>query len=348
MSRLRILCCLLSAAVAALVLSACGEKSDPEGPPAQRAITVALDGPVSVNHIGLLTAERSGDFRKAGLGVTLRETEGPEAGLAELLAGRADLALTSEQAIIAARVRGDAAISVAAVIQEPLASIVTVDGHSAAPKDLRGKKVGTDGSDYANAVLDDVLQSAAVDPATVDQVTLGRDLITPLVRGRVDASLGPFWNTDVVRLRLRGQRPRFTSLDRAAVPSYDEVVLVARGATVQRDGALVRRFIQALMRGTITARRNRPLAVTTLRDADPTLSEAAATRELGLTVRLLFPPDPRRPFGWQDFQQWQDYADWMYRSAGVLTRTIDAGSVLTNEFLPGEGVGNAGSGLQPG
>lgn len=347
MSRPRPLLSSLLAAVAAVALGACGQKQDRAAPPVQRAITVALDGPESVNHVGLLTAASTREFPKAGLDVTLRATAGPDAGLADLLAGRADLALTSEQAIIAARGRGLSAISVAAVIQEPLASIVTVDGHSARPQALRGKKVGTNGTTYAGAVLEDVVQTAGIDPTAVHEVDLGTDLVAPLVRGRVDASIGPFRNTDVVRLRLQGRRPRSTTLDRAGIPTYDEVVLVARGATVQRDGALVRRFIQALMRGTRTARAQQGIALAALRAADPQLPAAAARRELALTLPLLMPTETARPFGWQDYQQWQDFADWMTRS-NLLRQPIDAGDVLTNEFLPGEGVGTSGSGPEAG
>jgi putative hydroxymethylpyrimidine transport system substrate-binding protein len=333
----------LAAALALAGLAGCAEKQDDLAPPAQRPVTVLLDGAPSANHAGLLTAEATGEFAKGGLGVTLRPTTGPDAALADLVAGRADLALTSQPAILRARDDGAPALSVAAIVQEPLASLTSIEGEPVAPQRLRGRRVGTAGTPYADAVLDELLQSSGVDPAAVRRVDLGDDLVQPLVRGRVDVSLGPFWNTDGVRLRLQDRRPRLLPVDRAGLKPYDEVVLVARGETVQRDGALVRRFLQALQRGTRAARADPGLAVRALREADPQLPERVARASVRETLPVLFPPQATRPVGWQDYQEWQDFADWMLRS-DLLTRPLDAGDALTNEFLPGQGVGTSGSG----
>jgi putative hydroxymethylpyrimidine transport system substrate-binding protein len=338
---------LLALALVPAALAGCAEKQDTLTPPAQRPVTVALAGPPTANDAGLLVAERNGEYAKAGLRATFRATAGSDAALADLVAGRADLALTSQQALLRARGDGTAAISVAAIVQEPLASLVSVKGDPVAPAKLRGRRVATDGSDYAAAVLDDLLQSAGVDPAAVRRVD-AENLVRPLVRGRVDASLGPFWNLDVVALRRRDQRPRFLPVDRGGIPPYDEVVLAARGETVQRDGALVRRFLQAVQRGTRAARANPQVAVDAVAAAARgTFARGTLAAQVRATLPVLVPPEPGRPIGWQDYAEWQAYADWMLRQ-NLLTRRLDAGEALTNEFLPGEGVGASGQGPQAG
>jgi putative hydroxymethylpyrimidine transport system substrate-binding protein len=333
----------LLAVLALAGLGGCAQKQDDLTAPAARTISVALDGPVSANHVGLLLARDRGFFREAGLEVGLRSAAGPDEALADLLEGRASLALTSQPVILQARNEALPAISVAAIVQEPLAALMTVDGDPVAPKALRGRTVGTAGTDYANAVLTTLMNEALVDPDAVQRRDLGDDLVRPLVRGRVDASLGPFWNTDGVALAVRGQKPEILRVEQGGLPPYDEVVLAARGVTVQRDGALVRRFLQALQRGTQLARAEPAAAVAALRTADPELSAPVARRSVARTLGVLAPPEAGRPIGWQDYREWQAFAAWM-TDAGLLTRPIDAGEALTNEFLPGEGVGSSGSG----
>ena len=80
--------------------------------------------------------------------------------------------------------------------------------------------------------------------------------------------------------------------------------------------------------------------VDALRKAAPDLDRRFATRSVAATLPVLFPEEAGRPFGFQNLAQWQDYADWMRRN-DLLTRPVDVGTVATNEFLPGEGLGNA-------
>ena len=158
---------------------------------------------------------------------------------------------------------------------------------------------------------------------------------------RVDATLGAFWNVEGVQLKRQKRRPRILPVDQVGVPAYDELVLVARRETVRSDGALIRRFIQALARATAAAQRDPQAATDALLKAAPDLDEGFAAASVRATLPVLFPESKSRPFGWQDPAAWQSYIDWMVK-AGQLDRPMAAGAVLTNEFLPGEGVGVAG------
>ena len=97
-------------------------------------------------------------------------------------------------------------------------------------------------------------------------------------------------------------------VDRAGVPPYDELVLAARNETVSRNGAMIRRFIGALQRGTQSAKDDPAAAVTTLRAVAPRLSKRDASATVAATLPVLFPA-ARKPFGWQEPSQWQIFAD---------------------------------------
>ena len=85
------------------------------------------------------------------------------------------------------------------------------------------------------------------------------------------------------------------------MPAYDELVLVARATTVRSDGALIRRFIQALAaRDRGRAQRDPQAAIDALLKAAPDLKRGFAAASVRATLPVLFPGAPSRPFGWQD------------------------------------------------
>ena len=113
-----------------------------------------------------------------------------------------------------ARAEGLPVVSVAALVQEPLTSIISLpEADISRPADLEGKRVGTAGIDYQSAYLDTVLERAGVDPARVDQQDVGFNLSGALLAGQVDAVLGAFWNYED-QLRLRGPEPRSSGSSR--------------------------------------------------------------------------------------------------------------------------------------
>lgn len=340
----RPLAVLLSAALLAgtLALSACSSKDDTAGTPQPRQVTLVLDYLPNADHVGIYMAQARGEFRKAGLDVRIVTPSDPAAPLKLLAAGRADIAISYEPEIMLARDKRLEVMSVGALAQRPLTSLMTVKGRAVDPAKLTGKTVGTAGIPYQDAYLDQILQSAGVDPATVRRVNVGFNLVPAMLSGRVDATLGAFWNVEGVQLRLEKRRPRIAPVDELGVPPYDELVLAAGFDTVQQDGAMLRRFIQALQRGTRAAEADPAAAVAALRDAAPDLSKRFAAASVEATLPVLFPEEPGRPFGFQNLQQWQDYADWMRRN-DLLTQPVDVGTLATNEFLPGEGLGNAGA-----
>ena len=115
--------------------------------------------------------------------------------------------------------------------------------------DLAGKRVGTAGIAYQAAELRTALQHAGVDPAKVHEVNVGFNLSRRCSRGKVAATLGGFWNYEAIQLRMMHKRPLVIPVDRAGVPSYDELVLAVREDEAHTRGQDLRAFLQALTRG---------------------------------------------------------------------------------------------------
>ena len=75
----------------------------------------------------------------------------------------------------------------------------------------------------------------------------------------VDAVLGVYRNVEGIELEQRGFAPTVIPLDRAGVPRYDELVLVASSERLRSSAAyrdVVERFVNAFLEGTDEARAN--------------------------------------------------------------------------------------------
>jgi putative hydroxymethylpyrimidine transport system substrate-binding protein len=328
----------LAVLAAALALAACGERSDRTTPAGGRErVDLVLDYVPNPDHAGLYAALKDGQFREAGLDVNPIIPPDPAAPLKLLATGRADLAISYEPELLLARDRGLDLVAVGALIQEPLTSIMSV-GKKPIRRvaDLKGKKVGTAGIPYQSAYLQTVLEQAGVDPGSVKQVNVGFSLVTAMVSGRVDATLGAFWNVEGVQLQRRHKRPKIIKIDRAGVPTYDELVIVARAQDVRNRGAMIRSFLQALAQGHKAVRKDPNAGVDALLAADKNLKRDETAASVKATIPAFFPRDPKRPFGYMDPAEWGTYERWM--ETNKLLKQPASPRASTNEFLPGEGL----------
>ncbi|SEH12201.1 putative hydroxymethylpyrimidine transport system substrate-binding protein [Thermoleophilum album] len=328
---------LLGLLLVAAVLVGCGEKRERLTPAGERTVRVMLDWFPNADHAPIYAAEAAGYFRQAGLRVELRTPSDPAAPIRAVAAGRVDLAVSYEPEVFRALDQGLRVRSVAALVQRPLTSILWLERSGIrSVRDLAGKRVGYAGIDYQRAYLEAILAEAGVDPSRVRVRNVGFGLAPALLTGKVDAVIGAFWNYEAVQLRLERRRPQVVPVDRAGVPSYDELVFVANGDALDRDRAKLRAFLAAVARGERLVRRRPDFAVTALvranRDLDPRLQRAAVRATLAA-----FAPPRGRPWGWQDPRSWREFGGWL-KTHGILRRAPDPTEAYTNELLAGAGL----------
>jgi putative hydroxymethylpyrimidine transport system substrate-binding protein len=324
-------------AAAALVAAGCGEKEDVTEPKGSKQLELLLDFFPNADHAGIYAAQAGGHFEAAGLEVKIRQPSDPAAVIKQVAAGRVDVAISYEPEVLRARDKGLRVVSVGALVQEPLTSIISLPrGDIRRPADLEGKTVGTAGIDYQSAFLRTILLEAGVKPDTVKERNVGQGLNAALLTRKVDATLGSFWNYEGTELRLQKRKPRIIRVQRAGVPSYNELVFVANEDALERDEDKIRAFVGAVSRGTRELRSDPDRAIDGLLEANPDLDPKLQLAVVNVTLPLFFPPEGK-PFGYQDPGQWNDFAAWM-RENELLTKTPDAGGAFTNDLLPGSGL----------
>jgi putative hydroxymethylpyrimidine transport system substrate-binding protein len=324
----------IAAAVALIALTlglaACGEKSEEDTGAAAEPFSLTLDFYPNPDHAGIYMAEKLGYFADAGLDVSIHTPSDPAAPIKQVAAGQTDLAISYEPEVLLAREQGLDVVAVGAVVDRPLTSLIWLKKSGiGGVAGLRGKTVATAGIPYQEAYLKTILARAKLTPADVDTVNVGYGLLPALAGGRAQAMLGGFSNVEGVDLRGRGLDPVVTPVDELGVPTYDELVLVARGDRLDEDPEAIRLFLGALARGTAAAVKSPDATTDALLAANSDLDPKLTRAEVDATLPLL----SKR--GTMDAAEWKAFIAWMQQNGLISGRPATA-EVLSNEFLAGE------------
>jgi putative hydroxymethylpyrimidine transport system substrate-binding protein len=330
----------LAVAAISLGLASCGEKSEGGGGQAE-PLSLTLDFYPNPDHAGIYMAQKLGYFKEAGLDVTIQTPSDPAAPIKQVAAGNTDLAISYEPEVILAHEQGLEVVAVGALVDTPLTSMIWLKSSNIGGiPDLRGKTIATAGIPYQDAYLKTILGRAGLSTSDVNNVNVGYGLLPALISGRAQAMLGGFLNVEGVDLRLRGKEPVVTPVDQLGVPTYNELVFVARRQQLEEDAQPVRLFLAALARGTTAAAANPQAATEALTAANPDLDPRLTAAEVKATLPLLKPPQRRTPggetpaFGEMNPQEWETFIGWM-RDHGLITGRPEPSEVLSNEYLPG-------------
>jgi putative hydroxymethylpyrimidine transport system substrate-binding protein len=321
-------------------LAACGSKQDALSAPATKPFTVMLDFFPNADHASLYTAIANGDFKAVGLDVQPETPSDPSTPLKLLAAGRVDMAISYEPELLLARDQGLKLVSIGALVQRPLTSIIALAGaHVRKVSDLAGKRVGTAGIGYQTAELHTALQAAGVTPSSVREANVGFNLVPAMLSGKVAATIGGFWNYEAIQLKQMHRHPVVIPVDRAGVPTYDELVLVVREGEAGARGQDLRAFLQALTRGELEARSNPAVAASLIVKANPSAEEKLQLASIEATLPAMLPAEHSKPYGWQEPAAWAQFGTWMFSHRLIRSNPSSAGlPPFTNEFLPGQGI----------
>lgn len=335
----------------ALTLAACGEREEPTGAQAAaqvplQPLEVMLDFAPSPEHAGLFAAQEGEAFAAARLDVELTEPPEPSAPLEALRKGEVDIAISHEPELLLARDRGEDMVSIGALVQVPLTAIVS-SGDDAVRRtgQLRGQRVATAGLASQEALLRAIFEQKGLPPGDVGITDVGFDLLDATVSDRFAAVFGATWNDEAVELERADRRPVALRIEQLGVPTYAELVFVVRAQDARERGPLLRRFMQAAASGHRMLRSDPDEGTAALLRENRDLNPAATRISVRETLPLFFPDqedtpeeqERERPFGFQDFDEWNAFGRWMLAN-GLVRLPPDARDAATNEFLPGEGI----------
>jgi NitT/TauT family transport system substrate-binding protein len=186
----RITICLISTAILGFVLFLLAVPDSPAAQPTKKLVLAMAVTPPNLVHIPPYLAKDLGYFKEEGLDVEIVSFEGGVGSLRAMMAGSADLALTSGDPPISARAQG-APIKMILSTSPLLEAVMTVQGSIREVKDLKGKKIGIqEPNGFADIFSRRLLGLAKIKPVEVHFIstsTAGR--VPALLTGQVDTGV---------------------------------------------------------------------------------------------------------------------------------------------------------------
>ena len=135
--RVAIILSLLS--VLSMLAAACGGDSTPE-PEELTQVSIALDWFPWSNHSGLYIAQERGYFADQGLEVNIFVPGDPSTVLQTVAAGRDDFGISYQPELLIAREQGIEAVSIMALVQHPLNSVMALKDTASMPWHFNEKR----------------------------------------------------------------------------------------------------------------------------------------------------------------------------------------------------------------
>jgi len=306
--------------------------ASPATPGETAEVSIALDWYPWSNHTGLYMAQATGAFAEQGIDPNIYVPSDPTTALQLVAAGQDDFTISYQTDVLLARAQGLDVVSIAALVQHPLNTIMTLQSSGLTePSQLKGKTIGITGVPSDDALLATVLQTAGLTMDDVETVTVGFDLMPALLGKRVDAIIGAYYVHEAILAEQQGQPVNAINVQDFGVPDYYELVLVTSGAMIRDHLDVVQRVVNAVVAGYAAAAANPDQAVDELVKAYPE-TDATIEREGIDLIIPMWTDDGQVPFGTQTEERWTAFAGWM-RDRDILTADVDATEAFTNQFV---------------
>jgi putative hydroxymethylpyrimidine transport system substrate-binding protein len=200
---------------------------------AQDKVRVLLDWFVNPDHAALVIAKQRGFFTKHGFDVELIAPADPNAPPKLVAAGQADYAVSYQPTLQMLAAENLPLVRIGVLVAQPLNALVALeDGPVKTIADFKGRKIGYSIAGFEEALLGAILEKAGLTLKDVTLINVNFALTTALMSKQVDGVIGAFRNFELNELALEKAKGRLWPVETSGVPTYDELILVAKRETV--------------------------------------------------------------------------------------------------------------------
>jgi putative hydroxymethylpyrimidine transport system substrate-binding protein len=215
---------------------------------ASEKMTVVLDWFVNPDHGPLFISLEKGFFSRQGLDVSFQVPSNPNDPPKLVAAKNADIAVSYQPQHYLHVDQGLPLVRIATLVATPLNTLVVLaDSDIRNLAQLKGKTVGYSIGGFETVILKVMLESQGLSLDTVKLVNVNFSLSPSLFSKSTDAVIGAFRNFELNQMDIEGRPGRAFYVEEYGIPSYDELILVARRDDVK--ALKFRKFVDALEEG---------------------------------------------------------------------------------------------------
>ena len=301
-----------------------------------RELTVVLDWYPNALHAFLYQAEQAGYFAEEGLTVNIQSPAGVNDAMSMVAAGKADIGLYYQQDVIQARVEQNVPVkSIAAVVQAPLNIVLSLkEKDITEPADLVGKTIGYAGTELSEALIHSIMKESGQDPSSVEMIDVGFDLMSSMVTGNVDATIGCLVNHEVPQMEKEGFEVNYFFPDDFGVPQYYEGIFLANDDMIENEPEVLAGFLRGCQKGFEDFKNDTDAVLQVLLDnqdesnfpLDPDVEKQSCQTLLPLMEMA------DAAFLSQSEACWQENIDWMYEEGLISTKPDISEVMATIDF----------------
>ncbi|WEB71680.1 ABC transporter substrate-binding protein [Aerococcus christensenii] len=210
---------------------------------AQKNVTLANWSQLIVEQTNLLAEEKKGFFKEKGIDLKIIPGKGGQDALKNMLADKADVALSDPGAVYSALAQGEDLVILYTVYPQNVFNVITKDEKIQSPKDLKGKKIGIysrASGTYQNLLV--LLHQAGISEKDVELLEVGISNFGPLLQGHVDATAAT--DTALASAKNAGLTDAkiFNVKDSLNIPSD---FFVMKRSTYEKNKELYKNFVKA-------------------------------------------------------------------------------------------------------
>jgi ABC-type nitrate/sulfonate/bicarbonate transport system substrate-binding protein len=311
-----------------LVLTACGTQSQAAAEPDK--VSLQLNWVFQAQFAGYFVAQEEGLYEAENLDVDIIPGTGTFRPIDKVISKEVDFAVVTDPIeILQAREAGHPIIAVAAIYQKNANIWVSLaEKNITKPQDMVGKRIGTRPvGEVAYRIL---LAAANVDQAEVkdNEVIIEDFTIRPIIEGQVDV-MHDYALSGPLLAKRQGLDLNIITLADQGVFLQNEL-LVVHEDFLKANPDLVKRFVQASLKGWDIAVKEPEKGVEATLKFDETLDAAHQTDMMAATIDLV---DPQAaPVGHMDEKIWQQTMQ-IALDQGLISKPVDLNEIYSTEFF---------------
>jgi putative hydroxymethylpyrimidine transport system substrate-binding protein len=288
-------------------------------------VTCMLDWFPNPDHAPLYVASAKGFFAEAGLEVDIMVPADPNDPLKLVAAGKINFAISYQASVITARSEGLPVVSIGALVQHPLSSILYLKSSGfKTPADLKGRRIGYSVEPLYRVLFEAVAENSGLKASDYEIYRVGFNLAPSLLSGKVDAVVGAFRNYEAIQIELEGKEVGVFPLEEHGIPDFYELVIITNPQEIKTHPKRVQAFMRGLTKGIHKTIDDPKASLETFLKLHPDLRDELNRRAFKATLPF-FEGSPN-----QDPSRWIEMQKFMFER-GLIKRATSVDELIWAE-----------------